>query len=354
MRIGIDADPIGRDGSGNETYLRGLLRGLDVARDATDELILFGSRPESLRSLGLSSAQVVGCRGGIVGEVTLGSQMTSANVDAVIAHYNLPLKLKAPAVTIVHDVAFLKLPDTFARRQRLRLRASVHRSVSRSGATVTVSEFSKSELLGCYPRLQPEDVVVAPNAADEDYFVRRDATDLVEIKKRYSLPDTFVLSVGNIQPRKNLARTSAAAVRCGVPLVVAGRRHGKRLADSPSDVRWLGYVPRADLAVLYQLCTVFCYVSLYEGFGLPVVEALASGAVVVTSSTSALPEVAGGTAVLADPVSVDSIEGSLVRALGDTQLRDRLRTLGPDRARAFSWRSSAERVLGTLRALVDG
>ena len=201
------------------------------------------------------------------------------------------------------------------------------------------------------PRLDPDRLVVAPNAAGERFFNRPESDELEVVRKRYRLPANFVLAVGNVQPRKNLARTAEAAARCGVPLVVVGRHHGKDLEGPVAAAQWLGYVPDTDLVALYRLCTVFCYVSLYEGFGLPVLEALASGAVVLTSQITAMPEVAGGAALFADPLSVDSIADQLAKALGDEGLRDRLKVAGPVRAKDYSWTNSAAVVLGRVRQL---
>jgi glycosyltransferase involved in cell wall biosynthesis len=351
LRLGVDSDPIGRDGSGNETYLRGLLRAVDQLTEPGDEIVLFGSRPEALRGLGLASASVVGCRPGLLGEVALGRTMRGHQVDVALAHYNLPIGIGRPVATIVHDVAFLRVPETFTKGQAMRLRLSIRRSVMRSEATVTVSEFSKRELLVSYPGLDPGRVVVAPNAAASRFFDQPETHELEVVKKRYGLPENFVLAVGNIQPRKNLARTAEAAARCGVSLVVVGRKHGRHLDGPVAAANWLGYIPDTDLAALYRLCTVFCYVSLYEGFGLPVVEALASGAVVLTSLTAAMPEVAGEAALFADPLSVDSIADQLAKALADDELRNRLKVAGPVRAKHYSWRDSAAAVLDRVRQL---
>jgi glycosyltransferase involved in cell wall biosynthesis len=352
LKIGIDADPVGRDGSGNETYLRGLIGAMDETARPGDELVLFGCRTNALNEVGQKHCSVVGCKPGLVGELALGATMRRHRVEVALAHYNLPIGLGCPAATIVHDVSFLRLPETFEPKQAARLRFSIHRSVTRSAATVTVSEFSKREILECYPRVPEERIVVAPNAAAPRYFARATDEECDVVRRRYDLPEVFILSVGNIQPRKNLARTARAAQHCDVPLVAVGRPHGK-LVDTPvsKGVRFTGYVPDADLWVLYQLCSVFCYVSLYEGFGLPVLEALASGAVVVTSETSALPEVAGSGALFVDPVDVDSIAEGISEALSNAALRERLKAQGPREARRYSWTASASSVLERLKEI---
>lgn len=349
MRFAVDADPIGRDGSGNETYLRGIVGGLSAALGDGDELLLFGSVPDALREAGGPDAAVIGCRSGIVGDLGLGWRMRAGRPDSVLAHYNLPLALGCPAATIVHDVAFLRVGETFPRALRARLRLSVRRSVSRSAAVVTVSEFSRQELLSCYPRLSPDRIVVAPNAPKAIFGRPVAPAELEAVRQRFGLPAEFVLGVGNIQPRKNLGRLVKAAEKCGLPLVLAGQLLHAPPDAVPSSARWLGRVGDEDLAALYRLCSVFAYVSLYEGFGLPVIEALSAGTVVVTSDCSALPEVAGGAAVLVDPGSVDSIAAGLELALSDTELRNRLAQAGPVRSAAYAWSTSAAAVMDTLR-----
>lgn len=351
MRIGIDADPVGRDGSGNETYLRGLIGAMDGLTAPSDQLVLFGSNPIALEETTRRKSEIVGCPPGLRGELRLGRSMQKSKLDAAIAHYNLPIGLRLPVASIVHDVAFLRVPETFKPHQVMRLRLSIRRTVTSSAATITVSEFSKRELLEVYPKLPAERVVVAPNAAGAQYFERATPDELDEVRNKYRLPHEFALTVGNVQPRKNLRRTAVAATRCGIPLVVVGRPHGRALDGPVASAQWLGYVPPAELPLLYQLCTTFCYTSIYEGFGLPVIEALASGAVVVTSNTSALPEVAGPAAILADPLSVEAIADALNRSLTDTRERERLISEGPVQASRFSWATSAGRVLERLRSL---
>jgi glycosyltransferase involved in cell wall biosynthesis len=351
VRFAVDADPVGRDGSGNETYLRGILGPLPPRLADGEDAVLFGSRPAALAELAGPGVSVVASPPGVPGDLALGPLMRRSRPSAVLAHYNLPLLVGAPVATIVHDVAFLRLPRSFPPALRWRLRASVRRSVRGSAAVVTVSEFSRAELLDCYPDLHPASVVVAANAPRAAFFAPIEPEALAAVRAHHRLPSEFVLAVGNIQPRKNLSRLVEAAGRLEVPVVLAGRVLHAGPGSVPASATWLGRVSDADLAALYRLSSVFAYVSLYEGFGLPVVEALATGAVVVTSNGSGMAEVAGGAAVGVDPTSLESITAGLEQGLHDSDLRARLAAAGPVRAAAYSWEASCSTVLTTLREI---
>ena len=198
--------------------------------------------------------------------------------------------------------------------------------------------------------------MVMPYAVRPGFATSCSAADLDEVRARYGLPDQFVLAVGNLQPRKNLVRLSQATASLGIPLVAVGRplwRVGEvRRSIAPGEITWLGHVSEHDLRHLYRLCTVFAYPSLYEGFGLPILEAMAAGAPVVTSSISAMPEVAGDAAVLTDPRSVEEISAG-IRSLVDSPAR-RLEYASRGRARAaeFTWVKTASILMGGLRRLV--
>jgi glycosyltransferase involved in cell wall biosynthesis len=174
--------------------------------------------------------------------------------------------------------------------------------------------------------------------------------EVERVRRRYLLPDEFVLFVGTLEPRKNLARLAEAMRRPGVPgpLVVAGAEGWGDVDVAGADTLLLGFVPDADLAALYAAATVFAYPSEREGFGLPVAEAMAQGAAVVTSSATSTEEVAGGAAVLVDPFDVDDIARGIVEAF------DRRAELGPiarRRAAELTWERSAELTLAVYREL---
>ncbi|HVE94437.1 MAG TPA: glycosyltransferase family 1 protein [Acidimicrobiales bacterium] len=353
MLLAIDTDLVGRDGSGNETYLRGILAGLQRLPHSAPELLLIGGDPAAIEEVAGHHARVVPAHTGLVHDVLVGRRMRWLAADASLTHYNAPLGYRGVVATVVHDLSFLRVPETYPVALRKRIAWSVARSVRRSDLVVTSSHFSRDELLAEYPRLRAEDVVVTYSAADQEFRVQRTVQDLEAVRAKFRLPDVFVLAVGNLQPRKNLVRLAEATRTAGLPLVVAGRptwKSPQRLARfGAPGVRWLGYVTKADLAVLYRLATVFAYPSLYEGFGLPVVEAMASGTAVLTSNTSALREVAGSAAILVDPYSTEAIAEGIQSLVEDPQKRATLRERGRLRAAEFSWDESAAKLNSAIR-----
>jgi glycosyltransferase involved in cell wall biosynthesis len=236
----------------------------------------------------------------------------------------------------------------------------------RSDRILTVSEASKRDILHFF-NVPPEKIVVVYNAIDEHFRVTPAEEDVARVRERYQLDHQFVLYVGNIKPHKNLVRLIEAFAelrRTGfdeVKLLIIGdqisklpalRRavHGHKLHKH---VRFLGYVSDQTLGVLYRLASAFVFPSLYEGFGLPPLEAMASGTPVVISNVSSLPEVAGDAAVLVDPYDVESIVDGMRRILSDPALAAELRRKGVERAREFSWERSVAKTRQVYQQVVD-
>jgi glycosyltransferase involved in cell wall biosynthesis len=231
----------------------------------------------------------------------------------------------------------------------------------------TVSEASRRDILRFYPWADPERVLVVPNAIDAAMLEDPGPEEMERVNERYQIRGRFVLFAGNIKPHKNLERLIAAfgqvKQRPGhddLKLFIIGdevTRYGslRRSVESAGvrqDVRFFGFVPDRTLAALYRLASVFAFPSLYEGFGLPPLEAMACGTPVVTSRISSLPEVVGDAALLVDPYSVEDIALGIERALGDEALRAVLIERGRARVRDFSWKRSVKAIhSGYLRAL---
>jgi alpha-1,3-rhamnosyl/mannosyltransferase len=240
--------------------------------------------------------------------------------------YYGPVRPRLPTVVTVHDLAVLRHPDAFPRWTRTYAPAVVPRVLRAARRVIAVSEFTASELeslLGV-PRAK---IAVVPNAVDEIFTP---AGPLAE--------GDYVLAVGTLEPRKNLERAVAAATRLGAALHVVGARGWGGVEARGANVSWLGEVDDEELARQYRGASCVVYPSLYEGFGLPVLEAMACGAAVVTSHGGATEEVAGGAAVLVDPFDGGSIAAGIERAISE---RDALRARGLERVRAFSWDESA-------------
>jgi len=266
----------------------------------------------------------------------------------------LPCALRVPAVVTVHDLAHLRCPETFGLASRLFLRWSTEDAVRRARIVVVPSESTARDLAELLPtsagkvRVVPHGIAPPPPPTEEA---------LARMRARVEGP--FVLHVGTIQKRKNVDRLVRAVRQLraeGLPhrLVLAGRRGWKSDAAFAEIARddtalWLGEALADDLAALYALADAFCSPSGYEGFGLTVAEAMASGVPVVASRNSSLPEVVGDAGVLLDALTPDAIAGALRPLLADPEARRRLGDAGKARAATFTWERAAERTVDAYR-----
>jgi len=265
-------------------------------------------------------------------------------IDVAHATGIVPCATAAPLVVTFADVAFLHEPDHFSRQGLRVLRRSLDVTRDVAQLVLTPSEASRRELQdagidGRRIRVVPWGVDVSPATQEAIATVRR----------HYQLPERFVLYVGTLEPRKNLRRLADAAGRATdpLPLVVVGPDGwGDAVRDVTGDVRFLGFVPGDDLAALYAAASVFAYPSEREGFGLPVVEAMAQGTPVVTSAGTATEEAAGGAAVLVDPLDVDAIAAGLDTAHDQSAV---LAKAGLARAGALTWEAAADATLAAYR-----
>lgn len=266
----------------------------------------------------------------------------------------LPLVHPVPSVVTVHDLGYKRFPDAHLPRQRRYLDWSTRFSAQYATHLLADSEATRRDLSALYG-VPPAKVTVVYPGGPEDLA----RTDPAAVRARYRLPADFVLHVGTLQPRKNLARLIEAvgALRArwpGLSLVLAGGAGWLaepilRLARAQAEwVHWLDYVPEADLAGLYSGARVFAFPSLYEGFGFPILEAMACGTPVVCAGTSSLPELAGEAALLVDPLDTVALAGAIERVLRDPDLAAALAARGPAQARRFTWAAAARRTLSVL------
>jgi glycosyltransferase involved in cell wall biosynthesis len=240
--------------------------------------------------------------------------------------YYGPVRPRIPTVVTVHDLAVLRHPEAFPRWTRAYVPRVVPHVLRSARRVIAVSEFTASELESLLG-VSREKIRVVPNGVDASFTVEGPRAE-----------GAYVLAVGTLEPRKNLARASEAAALAGVELRVVGARGWGGVAASGPDVTWLGEVDDAELARQYRGALCVVYPSLYEGFGLPVLEAMACGAAVVTTRGGATEEVAGGAAVLVDAHEPAAIAAGLEEAIAR---RAELRERGLARARGFSWDETA-------------
>ena len=360
MRIGIDARKLHDFGIG--TYIRNLLRHL-ARLDRESEYVVL-CRPDDRDALATIGANFR-CVSESAGNYSVSEQLRiplALKREGVTLfhapHYVLPPLVRCRSVVTIHDCIHLMfpqyLPNRFAHGYA---RASIGLAARRATRVMTVSESSKRDILR-FVDTQPEKIAVIHNAYDERFGVEPREEDVVRVRERYQLHDEFVLYAGNVKPHKNLERLIDAfqLVRSRgldhLKLVLIGDdisrytalRRAVHRHQLHKYVRFLGYLPEETLAVMYRLAGVFVFPSLYEGFGLPPLEAMASGTPVVTSNVSSLPEVAGNAAELVDPYDTRSIADGIHRVLTDEGLRTDLRRRGLARAHQFSWESSVRRV----------
>lgn len=298
----------------------------------------------------------------------------SIPLDVDLLHYpyfdpfflNLPLFKRHKTVVTVHDLT----PIVFAKDFPPGIKGAVKWQIQKHllagmDAVITDSESSKNDIHK-YARVQENKIEVIYLAADPDFKPVKDKLLLDNIKKKYLLPDDFVLYVGDVTVNKNLPRLTKAVRKLDLPLVLVGKalkndqfdrghpwnkdlvRVLNIIGDDKKIFR-LGFVPISDLAVIYSLAKVFVMPSLYEGFGLPVLEAMACGCPVVTSDKGSLKEVAGEAACYADPYSIDDISSKIKQVFFDSKLREKFSVLGEKRADDFSWKQTAGRTVSVYK-----
>jgi glycosyltransferase involved in cell wall biosynthesis len=268
-----------------------------------------------------------------------------------------------PAVVTVHDLVFLRYPDRSRRTKRLYLRALTGWSVRRARRVIAVSESTANDIVALLglPRRR---ITVVPNGLDNPALRPLPPEEVAAFRRAKGLPDRVILYVGTLEPRKNLPALirAYAAVRAatGATLVLAGGKgwfydaifRTVRDLGLEDAVRFPGYVPDAELPLWYNSAEVFVYPSLYEGFGLPALEALACGVPVIAANTSALPEVVGTAGLLVDPADAAAFATALRAVLRDPALAARLRAAGPPQAARFSWETSARRTLAVYESAI--
>ncbi len=313
MRVGLEVSLLRQTRAGAARYLHGLLPRLEAAPGL------------ELRQLAFGGAGRVAAVVRDVWWYPAGLPVAARRAPVDVLHcptFRAPIRASAPLVLTVLDLAVLRHPELFNRWNRRYSRLLVPRVVHGARRVIAISDFTRRELVELLG-VSVERIRVIGVPPGEAFAPEGPAAE-----------GDYVLAVGTLEPRKNLERLVEAARRAEVELRIVGARGWGEVRTNGAGVRWLGELPDAELARLYRGAVCLAYPSLYEGFGIPVLEAMASGTPVVTSAGGATEETAGGAAVLVDPRDPSSIAAGIEQAAAR---RDELRRRGLERARAFSW-----------------
>ncbi len=365
MKIAIDAHSIGSQAGGNETYFRQLLRGLILDKSA-NQYIIFHTRGESLPEIAGDprfSLVPIPKNPFIRMGISLPRLLRKTKPEVFHCQYVLPPFTKTKTIVTIHDLAHEHFPESFHPLEGARMRKLVRATAKRADHITTVSKFSASDIQRTYG-VPPEKISIAYQAPSERFHPRDKQVCQEHLARTYGINFPFILYVGRIQERKNLPRLVEAYARLrklgtAIKLVIVGKLdwQSEKLLAKISElgldeaVIFPGYVFEDDLPLFYNAAEVFVFPSIFEGFGLPVVESMASGLPTVTSYGSSLEEVAGDGALLADPLDVTSIAQAIQRVLEDPELRKRLVERGLCRSAELKAEKFCSKVLEAYRSL---
>jgi glycosyltransferase involved in cell wall biosynthesis len=364
MRIGLETSVLRTNRAGSAVYTRNLVTRLQALGSGHDfVLYAFGKARERA---GRRPWETV-IRDTVWMHVAVPLRVWHDRIDVFHATaFSAPVAVRCPLVLTVLDLATVKHPEWFDHRWfYFYTTLTLPFLATRADRIVTISEASKRELMAHYG-LAAERIAIVPPAVDHALFhARQDPEAVRSVRARLGLPDRFILSVGTLEPRKNLSRLieAFAIMRARAAtdrlLVIAGDRGWQyeqifrtvRSLGLEDTVRFLGYVPEPDLPLLYHAADLFVYPSLYEGFGVPILEAMACGCPVVCSNRSSMPEVIGEAGITVDPEDGEALAAAMERVLGDPAVADALRSRGLARAQRFRWEDSTRLLLGVYEDL---
>jgi len=370
VRIAIDARKLHDYGIG--TYVRNLVR--EFARQESPEHYVLICQPRDeafVRALGPRFEPLVdrSANYSIREQFSVPIDLRRARVQLFHApHYVISPLTAGRVVVTIHDCIHLRFPQYLPNRAaHAYARTFMALSARRASRVITVSQASKDDIQH-YLHAPADKIDVIHNGLDSRFLMAPDEAHVARVRDRFMLNAPFVLYAGNIKPHKNVDRLIEAFAlmrKSGhedVTLLIIGDEVSKfpglrRLVHRHhlhQQVRFLGFVPDETLAALYHLARVFVFPSLYEGFGFPPLEAMASGTAVITSNVSSLPEVVGDAALLIDPLDPAALAAAMSRVLGDDRLRADLVRRGHERVKAFSWARAADATRSVYRRVIDG
>jgi len=290
-----------------------------------------------------------------------------ANYDADSIYWDpgyLRLPVNLPSLTTVYDLSHIAHPECHPPARVELLERKLANSMDQSDRIVTISEFSKQEIITAFG-IDESKIFLVPPGVSEEFRITPSTSALLQIRQQYSLPEHFILSICTLEPRKNLIslvnafRLLPKTLRQAYPLVLVGNQgwHDNEMIrlletmERAGEVILVGYVSQQHLPLFYRLASMLVYVSVYEGYGMPIAEAMASGTAVITSNCSSMPEVANGACVLVEPQDEQMISQAIQQLIEDDHLRASNIELGLANAKDYTWQSSSIKLIQAMRGL---
>lgn len=369
-KIGIDAHSIGLQQGGNERYAEGLLKGIsEVETKDFTFTVFFNNRtqiPGFLKENPSFEFETVSTSSLKRFLFELPLKVKKTKVDILHTQYHIPLFTNVPSIITFHDVSYLTHPEFFPYFEKIKMSFFMPYSVKKAKKIISVSEFSKKEIKRIYGI--PENRICSIYNGISDEFKIISENDIQKTLKKYKIFTPYILTVSNIQPRKNLKGLVKSFFRilkenknfpCN--LVIVGKKlwlydeifSEIRNSEFKEKVIFTDYIDNSDLIGLYNGAKMFVYVSFYEGFGFPVLEAMACGCPVITSNVSSLPEIVGNAAIMVNPSNIDEISQAMITLYYDNSLQKRLKEKGYLQAKKFSWKECAQKTLEVYKEVLS-
>lgn len=368
MHIGIDGHCIGDMSGGNETYWRNLVRELANIDHKNKYTVFFNKNTDfKFDNTNFEKKEYFV-------ENTLWRNLISIpyntkieRLDLVHTQYFKPMIKKNKAIVTIHDISFEHYPECFTKKQLFINKQLIRAAAEKSKYILTVSKFSKDDIVNKYD-IDPDKIFVTYLAANPIFKPIENAEKIKNILKKYNINDKFILAVGNLQPRKNLGRLIEAFKNIkkmkqfqNFKLVLVGKKNwkddgminGVDISEISSEIIFTGYIVDEDLPYLYNGCEVFVYPSIFEGFGLPPLEAMNCGTVVLASNISSIPEVIGSGGISINPLDVKDIINELVEALANKQLRQYYKEESIKQAKLFTWKNTAVETIKVYEKIME-
>lgn len=368
MKAGIEAFSLQKSNTGIGNYTYQLLRSLSeisANEDFTSHIYINEAKSGCTDFCPIQNIKSFSLDGRfkeiLYRTLLMGGYINRTDID--IYHgtaFYLPMGLRKRSVITVHDLACYKYANTFESMKVLYARLCIPDSLKRADRIIAVSENTKRDLIDIFG-VKEDRIKVIYEAADRNYEVCS-PEKVEEVKTKYGI-NKYILCVGTLEPRKNLVSLLKAYARIinllpeACRLVITGRKGWlydeilKTAGDLGDKVIFTGYVTNEELMLLYNGASVFVYPSLYEGFGLPVIEAMACGTPVITSNSSSLPEVVGAAGIMTDPLSIGELSDAILNVVSNDELRNKLSKKSLERAGLFSWDKAARQTLEVYREL---